>query len=141
MNMHQSRRRYMRAAVTLASQGDTKTEPTVERSFSALTRDVAARGVCLILKQPIAIPIGQEVFLRLEFILGEVPIKAHGIVRWTDHDSKCSSHQIIGVELMGMRSVRNYERWLEMLSYYEKDPSACLSINQLMDQYIGQSSA
>ena len=118
MNTDEIRRRFPRANISLSAWGgsDPRTEPF--ESFNAVTRDVAARGACLVMNRPGLFEQGQEVFLGIEWFRGEVPIKARGAVRWVE-GAKGPGRQTLGIEFIGMRTIQDYERWLELIAFYE----------------------
>ncbi len=116
--MDDSRRRFKRAEVSLTAWGETKTEPEDEHPFNAQTRDVGARGTCLVLNQPNGFKQGQRVRFGIELLQGDIPIEAHGMVRWIGFENNKQETQLMGVELTGMRTVHDYERWLEMLTFF-----------------------
>ncbi len=116
--MDDSRRRFKRAQVSFTAWGETRSLPDEKHPFDALTRDVAARGTCLILSQPNGFEQGQKIRFGIELLQGDVPIEAHGMIRWIGYENEAREKQLMGVELTGMRTVHDYERWLEMLTFF-----------------------
>ncbi len=116
--MDHTRRRFKRAAVSLTAWGETGNEPENAHPFRGLTRDIAARGTCLALDRPNGFTPGQKIRFGIEIVRGDLPIEAHGMVRWIGLDCGESETQLLGVEFTGMRTVHDYERWLEMLTFF-----------------------
>ena len=116
--MDHTRRRFERAAVSLNAWGETKNDPDVAHLFNARTRDIAARGTCLVLEQPNGFSAGQRINFGIEIVHGDLPVEAHGLVRWVRMEGQSQETQLMGVEMLGMRTVHDYERWLEMLTFF-----------------------
>lgn len=116
--MEDPRRRFKRAVVSLSAWGEAKSHPDEKHPFNAHTRDVGARGTCLVLNQPNGFKMGQRVRFGVELLRGDIPIEAHGMVRWIGFQDNDQESQLMGVELTGMRTVHDYERWLEMLTFF-----------------------
>ncbi len=116
--MDQTRRRFKRAAVSLTAWGETRNDPAESHPFDAQTRDVGARGACLVLNKPNGFQLGQKVHFGIELLRGDIPIEAHGMIRWIGLEDNRQESQLMGVELTGMRTVHDYERWLEMLTFF-----------------------
>jgi len=114
------RRRYERLNVALSAYGTCFEGDACSYSFSGLTKDVAARGVCLVLQEPGDLKVGQQCDLRVEFVPGEEPIRAHALIRWHNPPQKEGEPSLMGIELTGIRTVQDYERWLEFLAWHEQ---------------------
>jgi len=110
------RRRFKRVMVTLPTTGRCREEEALP--FEGQTRDLSVRGLCVNLTKPNGYKVGQSADISIDSIQGEMPIQAHGLVRWTESPGEPTGQPMIGVELTGMRTVRDYERWLEMLSWH-----------------------
>lgn len=114
------RRRYERLNVALPTSGTCFEGQVRTHSFTGLTKDVAARGICLVVQDPGELRVGQQCNLRVEFVPGEEPIRAHALIRWYSPSQEEGKPSLMGVELTGIRTVQDYERWLEFLAWHEQ---------------------
>ena len=84
--------------------------------FHGRTRDISLRGLCVKLGNTNGFKVGQNIEIGIKLLMNEPHLEAFGNVRWlnTSHNPECLVK--MGVELTGMKTVRQYERWIEMLS-------------------------
>ena len=84
--------------------------------FHGRTRDISLRGVCIRVGHTNGFMVGHNVKISIKLFLNEPFIEAFGNVRWLNTSHSTEWPIKMGVELTGMGAVRQYERWIEMLS-------------------------
>ena len=81
------------------------------------TRDISLRGLCIKVDHANGFMVGQNIKISIQLLLNEPHIEAFGNVRWLNTSHNPEWPVKMGVELTGMGTVRQYERWIEMLSW------------------------
>lgn len=88
--------------------------------FDGHTTDVSLRGFCILADRNPGISIGQQFKVLIELVRNEAPIEALGQVCWIKEADQAGDEQSaqIGFELLGMaNSIRDYDRWIERISW------------------------
>ena len=87
--------------------------------FHGQTQDISLRGLCVKLGNTTnGFKVGQNVEIGIKLVMNEPDLEAFGNVRWLNTSNNPENLVQMGIELTGMGTVRQYERWIEMLSYH-----------------------
>ena len=84
--------------------------------FHGRTRDISLRGLCVKLGDTNGFKVGQNIEISIKLLPNEPHIEAFGNVCWLNTSHNPEWPVKMGLELTGMGAVRQYERWIEMLS-------------------------
>jgi len=115
MSQEYNRRLYARVKMALPTQGQYMEEWEASHHFAAQTRDLSPRGLGLSVVDTDQFKTGQSVRISVPYGEDQEPIQVLGLIRWISDPEGAFSHPAVGVELTGMASVQDYDRWLRMI--------------------------
>lgn len=116
MSQENNRRLFDRVKMSLSTQGQSMEEWRTSHHFAAQTRDASPRGLGLSVTDPDRFKAGQSVRISVSCKEDESPIQVLGLIRWISNPEDALPQPALGVELTGMASVRDYDRWIRMLN-------------------------
>ncbi len=87
--------------------------------FEGQTRDISLKGLCVRVADQKSYQTGQKANIYIKLFENEKPLLAIGDICWIENGSDPDRPINLGIRLTGMGNVRQYERWLEVISWYQ----------------------